>query len=412
MNKIYDKFVNYFRSGIKSKNKKQIGIEAEHFIVEKNTNKAVPYYGTTGVKTVLTDLMNFYPNSKPIMDEDIIGFCSNDFNITLEPASQFEISINPYESIEKIKQIYKNFLNKIHPILNKFNYQIKTVSCQPKSNIDDIKLIPKKRYEFIRKYFKKIKSHGMDMLKGTCSLQASIDYFSENDFCKKIQVAYFLTPFFKLISNNSNRYQGKHFDTFLKRTQIYNNTDPKRCGIPPNIFSDNYGFEDYAKYLCDIPLIFYKKDGRYYETNKTFIETFKSEEVDEDQIFHISSIVYPNVRLKKYLEIRGADLMPFDYILGYCALIKGIFYSEENVDTFYNMIKDLKIDNKKVDDLEKNIIKSGWDTEIYGMPSKSFSTKVVELAKKDIDAAVKVFLKPYRDRTKTAKRVCNCSLRR
>ena len=385
MDNVCNKFVDFFKSGIKSDKKKLIGIEIEHFIVHKDTNEAVSYYETNGVKTILSDLMKYYSDSTPIIDEDIIGFRTKEFNITLEPAAQFEISINPYEDIEKIENIYKDFLDNLNSILNKYSYKISFSSCQPQSHIDNIKIIPKKRYELMERYFKKINSNGIHMMKGTCSLQVSIDYFSEDDFRKKIQVAYFLTPFFKLISNNSHYYQGMHFDSFLKRTQIYNDTDHKRCGIPPNIFSENYGFKDYAEYLCTVPMIFYKKDNNYYETDKTFKELFNDKNIDNDVTLHMISIVFPDVRLKKYIEIRGADLIPIKYILGYCALIKGIFYSEENLDIFYNMIRKFEIDNNKIKEIEKNIIKFGWHDKIYGIPFEKFAEKIIELTKKNLN---------------------------
>jgi glutamate--cysteine ligase len=379
-----NQIVNFLRNGIKEKNQKMLGIEVEHFIVDKNTEESVSYYGNKGIKTILENLMECYPNSKPIFGEDIIGFFSQDFNITLEPAAQIEISINPYKEIETIEKIYKEFLDNLNSIINKFGYKILTVSCQPKTNIDNIKMVPKRRFRILEKYYEKIGTRGIDMMKGTCSVQVSIDYFSEDDFRKKLQIAYFLTPFFKLLTNNSNCYQGKSFSTFLKRTEIYRNTDPKRCGTPKNIFSENYGFENYAEYLYDMPMVYYKKNNEFYETDKTFGEYFENQEVTEDKIWHISSIVFPDIRAKKYLEIRGADLMPFEYILGYFALIKGIFYYEDNLNTFSNMVKDYKMNNKKIDDVQNDIIKSGWNAKIYDTPAKIFAKNIIELIKKSM----------------------------
>lgn len=360
-----------------------VGIEIEHFIVHRETMEAVSYYGTNGVKVILEKLMNFYPGSKPILDEDIVGFYAENFNITLEPAAQFEISINPYEDIEVIEKIYKTFLNNISYILNDFGYKIITLSCHPKSKIKNIKMIPKKRYEFMDRYFKRIGTNGIEMMKGTCSVQASIDYFSEEDFRKKMQVAYFLTPLLKLISNNSNSFQGNSFNSFLKRTEIYNNTDPARCGILPHVFSRDYKFKDYAEYLCNIPLIFYKKGNEFYETDQPASKIFDGQKLTEDEILHVISLVFPDVRLKKYLEIRAADLMPIDYILGYCVLIKGIFYSNNILDCLYNLIKEFKFDNKKFNDTQDDIIKLGWSAKICGVSPSKFANKILELVKKE-----------------------------
>lgn len=396
-----NQLINFFKSGIKTKKQKMLGIEIEHFIVDKKTNEAVSYYGTNGIKIILEKLIKYYNHENPKIilgeNKNIIGFLTKNFSITLEPAAQIEISINPYEEIEIIKKIYEEFLNNLNNILNKFDYKIAYLSCQPKSDINNIKLVPKKRFDILEKYYKKIGTNGIEMMKGTCSVQVSIDYFSEEDFRKKIQVAYFLTPFFKLISNNSNYYQDKYFSTFLKRTEIYNNTDPKRCGIPPNIFSENYGFKDYAEYLYNTKLIYYKKDNKYYETDKTFGEFFENQNITEDEIWHIASIVYPDIRVKKYLEIRGADLMPFDYTLGYCELIKAIFYYENNLNIFCDMIKKYKINNEKINNIQDNIIKSGWNAKICDIPMQVFANKIISLAQKylfnqELEYLNKIFL--------------------
>ena len=373
--------INFFKSGIKTENKKMLGVEIEHFVVDRN-EEAVSYYGPCGVKTILKKLMKFYPDVTSIFDEDIIGFRTREFTITLEPAAQVEISINPYEKISKIKKIYKTFLNNINFILNDFGYKLSFLSCQKKSKIEDIKIIPKTRYKLMEKYFKKIKTNGIEMMKGTCSVQVSIDYFSEKDFRKKIQVAYFLTPIFKLISNNSNCFQGKIFKNFLKRTEIYNSTDNSRCGIPPNIFSKNYGFKDYADYLCNVPLMFYPKDNILYETDKTFQEIFKDKRISENEIWHLLSIVFPDVRVKKYLEIRAADLMPYECIFGYCTLIKSIFYYENILNMFYNTIKNYGINEEKVDNIQNDIMKNGWNSKSYG-GIKKFAEKVIKLSREN-----------------------------
>ena len=381
-NNLKNELIKFFKNGIKSRNQKLIGLEIEHFIVDRKTYKSVNYYGINGIKYVLKTLINFYPNSKPIVDEDIVGFVQKNFTVTLEPSAQIEISICPYENLETIKQIYENFLTNINSILEPLEYKIIALSCIPVSNINSISTIPKRRYKIMEEYFNSIGTRGIEMMKGTCSTQVSIDFFSEDDFRKKIQVAYFLTPIFKLISNNANYFQSKKINNFLKRSEIWSHTDSKRCDIPPNIFSQNYGFENYAEYLSKVPLIFYSKNNQIIKTgNKTVNEIFKNQSINNYDILHIISMVFPDVRLKKYLEIRCADCMPFEYVLGYCALIKGIFYSDAALDVLINTIKKYNLNNNTIELIQDDLIKHGWKSKIYDLSAKDFAKQIVELSK-------------------------------
>lgn len=395
MNKLKNELCDFFENCIKNSNKKLLGLEVEHFIVDKRTNKAISYYGDKGVKYILQKLRTLYPNARPIVDQDIIGFSAKEFTITLEPAAQIEISINPYECISEIENIYNSFLNNINSILDGLEYKIITLSCQPVSKVNNIKIIPKKRYHMMDQYFKSLGTKGIEMMKGTCSAQVSIDYFSEDDFRKKIQVAYFLTPLFKLISNNANYFQGKKITGFLKRSEIWGYTDEIRCDMPPDIFSENFGFPNYADYLCKIPLIFQVKNNELIESgNKTANEIFKNQTITQNDILHIISMTFPDIRVKTYLEIRGADCMPFKYILGYCALIKGIFYSDSNLDIFMDMIKKYNIDKNTIELTQNNLMKYGWKGKICNISIKNFAGQVVELAKNSISRNEIKYLDP------------------
>ncbi|MGN1039337.1 MAG: glutamate-cysteine ligase family protein [Oscillospiraceae bacterium] len=374
--------IKFFESGIKTKFHKNIGLEVEHFILHANSLEAVPYNGPKGVKYIVQELMKFYQDSEPLLDEDLIGFSTGNFNITLEPAAQLEISITPFEDISIIEKIYLNFLNNINSILVPLNYQITSLACQPVSESASLDLIPKKRYQFMDKYFKSVGTGGIEMMRGTCSTQISIDFFSEQDFRYKIQAAYLLTPVFKLISNNATHFEGNSLNTFLKRMDIWNRTDPIRCQPPLKVFSNNFGFKDYADCLCKIPPIFYiSKNGKPKYTGKvTAKELFFYIEPTKNDILHIISIAFPDVRLKNYIEIRGADSMPHEYVLAYCALIKGLLYPNNVLKWCQDFIHSNKITYKILNDTQINLIKHGWRGTIYGISAYKFVKEIIALA--------------------------------
>ena len=391
--------MDYFSSGTKKEKKKKLGIEVEHFIVYSDSLQAVSYYGEYGVKYILEQLMKIYESPKPIFDEDLIGFLANDFSITLEPSAQIEISVNPFESIEKIEFIYKKFLETIQRVLKKINCIILPVGVQPFSTVKSLSLIPKKRYRFMENYFENIDdSKGIYMMKGTCSTQVSIDYFSENDFRRKFQAAYLFTPVFGLITNNSEYFEGKKLKTFLKRAQIYDNTDPIRCSAPKKIFSLDFGFKDYAKYLSKVPPIFVENtNGKHVYTGKQIAEDiFKGRKVNNNNILHMISIVFPDVRLKNYIEIRGADSMPLSGITAYCALIKGLIYSENALNWCQNFIKENEITVENLNETKKNLIDLGWEGEIYNISAKKFVEEVIKLADCGLKPKEKKYLDPFK----------------
>ena len=200
-----------------------------------------------------------YHNAKPIIEKNhLLGFKTKDFSITLEPAGQYEISIVQQEQIENIYKIYMEFRNVLTPILDKLGYFLCCAGKQPLSKAKDLDIIPKERYYFMSKYFKTTGTKGLDMMLLTASTQISIDYFSQEDFKKKIQAAYLLTPVFQLITETIADVDKNKNSYHLIREYIWRNTDNARCGIVPNVFVKNYNFTMYAKYLCSISCLTFR----------------------------------------------------------------------------------------------------------------------------------------------------------
>ena len=271
--------VDYFRMGIKYDMIPALGIELEHFIVHYDTKNAVSYYGKGGVREILLGLMSHYPNAIALTEEDLIGFSTDKFVITLEPAAQLEISILPMTTIECIATVYEDFYRNLRTELLRYGYVAMTVGCQPASHVDNLVLIPKERYRIMDTYFAKTGSSWREMMRGTASLQVSIDYFSEDDFRRKIQAAYFYSPILKILTDNSQTFEGRPLKRFLKRTDIWRRVDNTRTGIVPNIFKEDYGFSDYADFIGSVPPIFVP-EGKTYR----YTDDMKAESVYEKKL--------------------------------------------------------------------------------------------------------------------------------
>lgn len=385
--RLSDALTAWFEAGIKKERHKEIGVEVEHFLLDPGSGRAVSYYGQGGVGEILAALMDMYPEAVRIPGENLLGFSTPSFNITLEPAAQFEISITYSDSVSEITEIYKQFREKLDAAAARYGACVCTFGCQPVSEIEELQLIPKKRYALMDRYFREAGTDGPEMMRGTCSTQVSVDYFSEEDFRRKMQAAYYYTPLFKLLTANSPMYQGRKTTLFLNRADIWNRTDPRRCGVVPGVFSEHFGFRDYAEFLIGMPLIFLERDGdSLYTGMKTTGEVFEEHELRKEDLPHIISMAFPDVRLKQYLEIRAADSLPADYIPAYLALVQGLMYSEKVLDHVQEQIRMRQITGDKVRETEQSLITDGFEGYIYGVRAADFAEEAISLAGDELGA--------------------------
>lgn len=385
MNDWKESFIKYFEEGAKQSETLMLGVEAEHFIIDRETREAVPYLGEKGIRQILLRLIKLYPNAEILSDDDFFGFRVPDFSVTLEPAAQMEISIAPKKSIRQIGEIYHGFYQNLNTILSKLGYEAINAGCQPVSRVADLKMIPKRRYDLMNAYFGNLGTGGMEMMRGSASLQVSVDYRSETDFRRKIQAAYYYAPIFKLLCDNSAGFQGEFLKKNLKRTDIWRRVDPVRCGILPKVFSDTYGFADYADFLGAVPPIFLKyKDQTIPTGDRTIAELFDNKELTNDEIEHLISMAFPDVRLKQFIELRFADSVPFHFILAYCALIKGLIYSEEGLEYAKKQISDNNISEECIIQAEDELMDRGWEACIYGHPVKKIAKNILDLARRNL----------------------------
>ena len=396
MEKWKESLVRYFAQGAKNSRTSALGVEVEHFILDRSARSAVPYSGEKGVRQILTRLMEYYPEAKILPDDDFFGFRVPEFTITLEPAAQLEISIAPSDSISEIKNVYQEFLSNLEAVLSGFGYTVVHSGTHPTAKVADLELIPKRRYDLMNRHFQTFGTGGMEMMRGTASLQISIDYYSEEDFRRKMQAAYYYGPLLKMFCDNAPSFQGVRLDTHLKRTDIWRRTDPKRCGILPGVFSPSYGFEDYAGFLGNMPPIFLKSGKEIIPTgDKTVASIFEGKSLCEEEITHIISMAFPDVRLKQYLEIRFADSVPSPLTEAYCALIKGLFYSEEGLSYAQEQIRSKNITEDTLRSAEDDLMLHGWEGSLYGQSAKEAAVSILDLAKEHLLQEEKAFLDPF-----------------
>lgn len=420
MSKWQESLVQYFSEGIKEKRNSRLGVEVEHFLTagttraalpysggeklsgtgETQAGNALPYAGAGGVRSILTRLMNYYPDAKVIRDDELFGFVTELFSITLEPASQLEISIVPLESVSEIGSVYRSFRRTLQEATAGMDISVVCRGTQSGSRVEELKLIPKRRYVLMDEHFLKTgtRGGGRQMMRGTASQQVSVDYCSEEDFRKKIRAAYCFGPLLKLLQDNAPCFEGRKVSRRLLRTDIWRRVDPARCGIVPGVFSEMFGFADYASFIGAMPPIFIKKNGEILPTGfRTVAELYEGAAPDRDEIEHLLSMAFPDVRLKQFLEIRFADSVPYPFMLAYCALIKGIIYSGEGTEWAWELIRSRNLTEASVTEAEDSLMERGWDGSVYGFPAADLSRELIALAERNIPDEEKTFLDPLRD---------------
>ena len=387
--------VDHFQKGCKKNCIQKLGLEVEHFLVRRGTRAAVTYYEPRGVEWVLKQLQDSFPQAE-VHNGHLIGFYNNDYAISLEPAAQIEISITPQESPGVIGRIYQSFRELIQPVLDAEDYVLETKGYQPASRVNYLPLIPKERYEFMDRYFQSVDTRGRNMMRGTASAQISIDYWSERDFVQKIRCAYILMPAIKLLTDNTAVFEGEPYSDYLARTQIWNHVDRDRCGILPGLFDTSFGFMAYAEYIWNLPLIFQPNDGDpVYTGAKRVRELWADRLFTPEDIDHVLSMVFPDARLKHYVEIRGADSMPYPYLMAYLALIKGIFFHSSVTSAIVGQFDEVRADDIRA--AEDSLIHRGYDGMIYGMSAYEFIHKILLLAEQNLSPEEKELLNPMKE---------------
>lgn len=335
---IRDKIIDYIRSGEKSEKDYAIGFEIENFIVDKD-NRAVTYWDEGGIKDILEDLINIGYEAI-YLDGVLLGAKKGKTEISLEPGSQFELSIKKTWCIKDLESEYFVRMEEIKDVVEKRGYHILQRGYHVKTKIDEIKILPKERYDLMYKYFSETGTMGHNMMKGTAASQSSIDYKDEEDFRRKMRVYNALSPVFYAIFENANIFEGKPYNENGLRMSIWKNTDKDRCSIIKEAFDDDFSYASYADYIVNRPCIFIHKDGKDIYTGHTKIKDIEGvDEADKDLVEHVLSMFFPDTRAKKYIEIRMMDAVQIKYLLALVALIKATSY--QNLDEVYEMIKDV-----------------------------------------------------------------------
>lgn len=333
--KILDLIEDIMTSNLNKKDK-LIGVEFEHFIINKKTFESYDY--KSGVLEIMNKLLNKGWKKIDTYSNENLSLKKGYNTITLEPGGQIEISLKPLKKLKDIRLNYLDILSDIKTSLNEYQ-EIVSLGYHPKSKIESLEILPKDRYYKMFEYFKSCGIYAHNMMKGTASTQVSIDYKSKEDFFKKFRVANFLSPFIYRIFDSSPIFEGDIYKNNNLRLDIWDNTDKSRCGIiNGSLDKKDFNFKDYANYILNTPPIFIKKGDIFNYTGKETLKSLiQSWELDKKDIEYVLGMVFPDVRVKNYIEIRMADAIPYPLNMAVAAFVKGIFYNQGNLDKYFKM---------------------------------------------------------------------------
>ena len=388
-----DKLVAFFEKG--DKYTRTLGFELEHIILHAGTGEPVAYSEPGGVRDVLVKLAEKY--DRTLYDgDDIIGCESPREVVTIEPAGQIEVSLGPCESVFDVERIYLGFRSKLDPILEEFGLETPMLGFNPAAKVDDLELIPKYRYECMTKFLGAQAHEGICMMRGTASLQISIDFRNEADALRKLRIAQILAPVLSLICDNSPIYEAEERPFELVRTAVWAGMKQDRVGTVPGSLDPGFTFADYADYILSREAILVPDDtapeGWRYVANQTFDEIYADREMTKAETEHALSMVWPDARLKNFVEIRPADAMPIEYSLAYVVLVRALFYNDRNLDVLDSLLVGIGEDD--VRQAKSSLMEKGYGAQIYGRPVEFWADLLMVLAEGALEEGEFIYLEP------------------
>ena len=342
--------VEYLASGAKSPEAWRIGTEHEKFGFRLDDLRPPTHGGERGIGALLQGLTRF--GWAPVREgDDLIALTRGLANITLEPAGQLELSGAPLENIHETCCETTSHLREVKTVAEELGLGFLGMGFQPKWRRDEMPWMPKGRYKIMREYMPKRGNLGLDMMTRTCTVQVNLDFRDEADMVKKFRVSLALQPIATALFADSPFTEGKPNGYLSYRSHIWTDTDPDRTGMLDFVFEDGFGFERYVDYLLDVPMYFSYRDGRYIDLSGRSFRRFLEGKLDElpgalptlkDWADHTTT-AFPEVRLKKYLEMRGADGGPWNRLCALPAFWVGLLYDDAALDAAWDLVKDFSL---------------------------------------------------------------------
>jgi glutamate--cysteine ligase len=385
-----DELVAWLEQGSKPKSQWRIGTEHEKFPFTVGRHEPVPYDGPRSIRALLEG-MQMLLGWEPIMEGDaIIGLAdvTGGGAISLEPGGQFELSGAPVETVHQTFGELQAHLAQLREVAEPLAIRFLGMGMQPKWTRAEVPVMPKGRYRIMSGYMPKVGKLGLDMMFRTCTVQTNLDFSSEADMVKKLRVSLALQPVATALFANSPFTEGKPNGFLSFRSEIWKDTDADRSGMLPWAFEPSMGFERWVDYALDVPMYFVKRGDRYVDVSGSSFRALMNGKLPQlpgeratisDWANHLTTI-FPEVRLKRYLEMRGSDSGPWRRLPALPAYWVGLLYDDQSLDAAWELVKNWTWrERQKLRD----------DVPVLGFQASIRSTTVLELARITLELARK-----------------------
>jgi len=343
----HDQLAEYMASGCKPKEDWRIGTEHEKFGYCKDTLKPIPYEGPRSILAVLEGLRDGHGWAPVEEGGKLIGLEKDGANVSLEPGGQLELSGAPVETIHETCDEVNAHLRDVKDIADKVGVGFIGLGAAPVWTHDEMPLMPKGRYKLMDSYMQTVGTMGRSMMRRTCTVQVNLDFSSEADMVQKFRVALALQPVATALFANSPFFEGKPNGHKSWRARVWRDLDPARTGMLPFVFETGFGFEQYADYALDVPMYFVYRDGKYIDALGQSFRDFLRGELPalpgerptlSDWADHLTTI-FPEARIKKFMEMRGADGGPWRRLCALPAFWVGLMYDQSSLDAAWDLCK-------------------------------------------------------------------------
>ncbi len=400
--------VAFIRDGEKPPEQWKVGTEHEKIGLLAEDHAPVPYEGERGIASLL-EAMAVEDGWRRIFEgQNLIALEKDGASITLEPGGQLELSGAPLRTIHETCDEFHGHLDLVRRVSGPRGVIWLSLGINPLHEVEAIPRMPKTRYRIMREYLPTRGDLALHMMHLTATVQANFDFASEEDMVRKLRTALGLSPIVSALFANSSIVGGKASEFVSRRVHIWHHTDPDRCGLLPFAFEADFGYDGYVEWALDVPLFFIVRDGAYLPARGTTFREFMARGIDghrpnlSDWNLHLTTL-FPEVRLKRVLEVRGTDAVPSPLICALPALWKGLLYDAEARESAWALVAGHSFEERAAG--LAAVSRRGLAAEIAGRPVRELAEELVAISGEGLrrighagqrDADERSFLDPLR----------------
>ena len=389
--------VEYLEAGNKPAEQWKLGTEHEKFGYTLDDLRPLPFEGERGIERILGDLAEQF-GWQPVREDGRLIALTDETgaSITLEPGGQLELSGAVLDNIHQTCTEVNTHLTQVRAVSEPLGVAFLGMGFQPKWRRDEMEWMPKGRYRIMRNYMDKVGTMGRDMMTRTCTVQVNMDFSSEADMAHKFRTSLALQPVATALFANSPFTDGKPNGFVSYRSYVWEDTDPDRTGMLPFVFEGDMGFEKYTDYMLDVPMYFVYRDGEYLDASGQSFRDFLDGRLPvlpgekptlKDWEDHLTT-AFPEVRLKRILEMRGADGGPWRRLCALPALWAGLLYHQDSLDAAWSIASDWSMEERLK--LRHDVPRLGLKAEIRGRTVQDIAGEVLDLAYRGLTARARL----------------------